>query len=175
MVAVEQTGKRAARGSVRNKRIARTRRQRGYTWEDTLVKRFNGAAGWRGFRLGSPSVALPDILALSNHERTLYVIEAKSGTGTRLQVPHDQIVRCMGWVETFEVYKTRRVVLAFKFMSKKRVGQGRYENRQLREFFKAWDPAKEPIDCVCTYEGDTYALLDGRRQDLVLADHAMPF
>ena len=24
-----------------NKKIARTRRQRGYNWEDTLVKRFN--------------------------------------------------------------------------------------------------------------------------------------
>jgi len=29
-----------------NKKIARTRRQRGYNWEDTLVKRFNAIESW---------------------------------------------------------------------------------------------------------------------------------
>ncbi|MEA2044650.1 MAG: hypothetical protein U9M99_04645, partial [Thermoproteota archaeon] len=29
-----------------NKKIARTRRQRGYNWEDTLVKRFNAIKSW---------------------------------------------------------------------------------------------------------------------------------
>ncbi|MEM4253171.1 MAG: resolvase, partial [Candidatus Nitrosotenuis sp.] len=53
-----------------NKKIARTRRQRGYHWEDTLVKRFNGLEDWKAFRLGSPSVALPDILAVSTSNST---------------------------------------------------------------------------------------------------------
>ena len=31
------------------KKIAKTRRQRGYQWEDTLVKRFNSLEGWKHF------------------------------------------------------------------------------------------------------------------------------
>ena len=66
------------------KKIAKTRRQRGYQWEDTLVKRFNKMDGWKAFRLGSPSVALPDILSVNNKDSILYTLEAKSGTGTTL-------------------------------------------------------------------------------------------
>jgi len=40
-----------------NRKIAKTRRQRGYQWENTLVKRFNSVENWKAFRLGSPSVA----------------------------------------------------------------------------------------------------------------------
>jgi Holliday junction resolvase len=158
-----------------NQKVARTRRQRGYNWEDTLVKRFNALSDWKAFRLGSPSVALPDILAISNNQSTIFTIEAKSGTGTTLQVPFDQIIRCLNWTSNFELYKTRKVVLAFKFLSKKRIGVGKYENRQLREFYKVWDESKKIIDCVCTYDGKTYAIKDGKRQKLVLKDYEMPF
>jgi len=163
------------RSSKKNKKIARTRRQRGYNWEDTLVKRFNALSNWKAFRLGSPSVALPDVLAVNNIQSIIYTLEAKSGTGTTLQVPFDQIIRCQNWTNHFEVYKKRKVVLAFKFLSKKRVGVGKYENRQLREFYKVWDDSKKVIDCVCTYNGDTYAIKDGKRQKLILADYEMPF
>ena len=108
------------RSSKKNKKIARTRRQRGYNWEDTLVKRFNALSNWKAFRLGSPSVALPDILVVNNDESVIYTIEAKSGTGTTLQVPFDQIIRCLNWTNHFELYKIRKVILAFKFLSKKR-------------------------------------------------------
>ena len=64
------------------KKIAKTRRQRGYQWEDTLVKRFNSLEGWKAFRLGSPSVALPDVLVVNNKKSVIFTIEAKSGTGT---------------------------------------------------------------------------------------------
>ncbi len=74
-----------------NKKTARTRRQRGYNWEDTLVKRFNSTKYWKAFRLGSPSVALPDVLSVNNLESMIFTIEAKSGTGTTLHVPFDQI------------------------------------------------------------------------------------
>ncbi len=161
--------------SIRNKRIARTRRQRGYTWEDTLVKRFNGVDSWKGFRLGSPSVALPDILAVSNKNSTIYTIEAKSGTGTTLQVPADQVEKCRKWTDTFTVYQRRHVILAFKFLSKKRIGTGQYERRQLREFFKVWGPYTTPVDCVCTYDGNTYSIKNGTRRRLVLKDIQMPF
>ena len=55
-----------------NQRASRMRRQRGYQWEDTIVKRFNGAENWKGFRLGSPSVALPDVLAVNTKKSTIY-------------------------------------------------------------------------------------------------------
>src|SRR5574338_386475 len=157
-----------------NKRVARTRRQRGYNWEDTLVKRFNALDNWKAFRLGSPSVALPDILAVSTSANTIFTIEAKSGTGTTLQVPYDQIIRCLKWIHTFELYNTRKTIIAFKFLSKKRIGTGKYEHRQLREFFKIWDESNKITDFVCTYEGETYALVNGNRQKLLLEDYQMP-
>jgi len=161
--------------SERNKKIARTRRQRGYNWEDTLVKRFNALEGWKAFRLGSPSVALPDILAVSTSANTIYTIEAKSGTGTTLHVPYDQIIRCLKWIHTFELYKTRKTIIAFKFLSKKRIDVGKYEHRQLREFYKIWDESNEITDFVCTYDGETYALVNSKRQKLVLENYQMPF
>ena len=39
------------KNKTKNQRIARTRRQRGYNWEDTLVKRFNAMEGWKAFAL----------------------------------------------------------------------------------------------------------------------------
>lgn len=159
----------------KNKRIAKIRRQRGYRWEDTIVKRFNALDDWKAFRLGSPSVALPDVLVVSSKNNTIFTIEAKSGTGNTLQVPFDQIIRCLNWTNTFGLYETRRVILAFKFLSKKRVGVGKYESRELREFFKGWDETKNAIDCVCTYEGKTYAIQSRKRVKLNLKDYKMPF
>ena len=158
-----------------NKKIARTRRQRGYHLEDTIVKRFNGLDGWEAFRLGSPSVALPDVLAISTKNSTIFTIEAKSGTSNSLQVPYDQIIRCLKWTQTFELYKKRKVVLAFKFLSKKRIDIGKYESRDLREFFKIWDTSLNITDCVCTYDGDVYSLDNGKRSKIVLKDCPMPF
>ena len=161
--------------NIQNKKSARLRRQRGYHWEDTLVKRFNALENWKAFRLGSPSVALPDILCVNNINRIIFTIEAKSGTSTSLTVPFDQIIRCMNWTENFQVYEERRVILAFKFLSKKRIGTGIYEKRQLREFFKVWNIKKKPIDIVCRYDGTTYALNNGKKQKLSLKNYEMPF
>ena len=158
-----------------NQRIARTRRQRGYNWEDTLVKRFNATGGWKAFRLGSPSVGLPDILAVSTNENTIYTIEAKSGTSTTLRVPFDQIERCLKWIHTFELYKNRNMIIAFKFSSKKRIGTGKYEHRELREYFKIWNEKYPVTDFICTYEGDTYAMSEGKRSQLELEEAIMPF
>ena len=158
-----------------NRKIARTRRQRGYNWEDTIVKRFNALKSWKAFRLGSPSVALPDVLVVNNIESTIFTIEAKSGTGTTLQVPFDQIERCLNWINNFQVYQNREVILAFKFLSKKRIGTNKYEKRKLHEFFKVWDKKKKVIDFVCTYDGKTYALKNGKQKKLLLKDFSMPF
>ena len=159
----------------KTQKISRTRRQRGYQWEDTLVKRFNKLDNWKAFRLGSPSVALPDILSLNNEDSIIFTIEAKSGTSTSLTVPFDQIVRCMNWTENFKVYQTRQVILAFKFLSKKRIGNSLYEKRDLREFFKVWNTKLTPIDIVCKYDGTTYGLISGKRKSIKLKDYRMPF
>jgi len=158
-----------------NQKAARTRRQRGYQWEDTIVKRFNGTTSWKAFRLGSPSIALPDVLAVSTNDNTIFTIEAKSGTSTSLPVPADQIERCLSWIKTFDIYKKRKVLLAFKFLSKKRIDIGKYESRELREYFKIWDESLEITDCVCTYEGKFYAKIDGSRKELSLKECKMPF
>ena len=159
----------------KTQKISRTRRQRGYQWEDTLVRRFNKLDNWKAFRLGSPSVALPDILSLNNEDSIIFTIEAKSGTSTSLTVPDDQIVRCMNWTENFKVYQTRQVILAFKFLSKKRIGNSLYEKRELREFFKVWNTKLTPIDIVCKYDGTTYGLINGKRKSIKLKDYRMPF
>ncbi|MEM3089911.1 MAG: resolvase [Candidatus Nitrosotenuis sp.] len=167
--------KKTGKTSKDNKKIARTRRQRGYHWEDTLVKRFNGLEDWKAFRLGSPSVALPDILAVSTSNSTIFTIEAKSGTTNSLVVPYDQVQRCMRWVNTFELYRIRKVIFAFKFLSKKRIGLGQYEKRELREYYKVWDASYEPVDFACNYDGTTYLIGDGKRQRIELKDYTMPF
>ena len=58
---------------------------------------------------------------------------------------------------------------------RKRIGAGKYEKRELHEFYKVWDKAKKPIDFVCTYDGRTYALKNGKQKRLVLKDFFMPF
>ncbi|QLH02891.1 resolvase [Nitrosopumilus cobalaminigenes] len=158
-----------------NQKAARTRRQRGYQWEDTIVKRFKSTSDWKAFRLGSPSIALPDVLAVNTTNSTIFTIEAKSGTSTSLPVPADQIERCLDWIKTFDIYKKRNVLLAFKFLSKKRIGVGEYESRELREYFKIWDESLEITDCVCTYEGKFFAKIDGTRKELFLKECKMPF
>ena len=162
---------------VQNQRSARLRRQRGYNWEDTIVKRFNDQDNWKAFRLGSASNALPDILAVSTRAKTIYTIEAKSGTGTSLFVPADQIERCMHWIKTFDIYKKRHVILAFKFLSKKRIDIDVYKSRELREFFKIWDDSVDITDCVCSYDGKVSVKADGGagKIELALKDAKMPF
>ena len=158
-----------------NQKAAKTRRQRGYQWEDTLVKRFNASPDWKAFRLGSPSIALPDVLAVNTEDSAIFTIEAKSGTSTSLPVPYDQIERCLDWIKTFDIYKKRHVLLAFKFLSKKRLGVGKYESRELREFYKIWDEKLDITDCVCTYDGKIYAKVDGSRKEIHLKECKMPF
>ena len=67
------------------------------------------------------------------------------------------------------------MILAFKFLSKKRIGTGIYEKRELREFYKVWNKKKHPVDIVCRYDGTTYALIQGEKKKLILKDYEMPF
>ncbi len=139
------------------------------------MKRFNGTQDWKAFRLGSPSIALPDVLAVNTKKCSIFTIEAKSGTSTSLPVPADQIERCLDWINTFEIYENKSVLLAFKFLSKRRISTGRYENRELREYFKVWDESLKITDCVCTYEGRVFSRADGVKKEITLQECEMPF
>lgn len=156
------------------------RRSRGYNYEHTLVQRFNGSK-WEARRLGGSSTGLPDIVAVNNKEGILLTIEAKSGTGDILYVPQDQIERCMVIRNMFGVYPTRHVVLAFKFMSKKRFRRKNktvYEQRKLAEYYKKADAILDmkPLPAVkCTYEGKTFVIIDGKSKEVDLPELPMPF
>lgn len=162
-----------------NRTAARTRRQRGYQWEDTLVKRFNSSEGWKAFRLGSPSTGLPDILAVNPKRGYLVAIEAKSGSGTTLSVPAEQVERCRVWADTFSAFKKRHVILAYKFISKRRIGTAEYRPRELREFYKVRGHRSKTAECICTYDGRFYTkregLDSGYRVPVRGAECVMPF
>lgn len=159
------------------------RRSRGYSYEHTLVQRFNDVAGggWHARRLGGSSTGLPDIVAVNNAKGVMLTIEAKSGTSDILYVPQDQIERCIMVREMFSIYPERHVVFAFKFMSKKRfrrMNKTVYEQRKLVEYYKVADQlvGVNPLPVVkCTYDGRTFAMLGGKTVELDLPSLPMPF
>jgi Holliday junction resolvase len=145
-----------------------------------LVQRLNNGS-WIARRLGGSSTGLPDIVAVNNNEATLLSIEAKSGTADALYVRPDQIQRCLLIRDMFGYYKTKHVILAFKFMRKKRFTRKKevvYEKRRLIEYYKIADKLNkfETIPIVkCTYDGRTYVMLNGRFTKKNLPSYVMPF
>ena len=136
---------------------------------------------WHARRLGGSSTGLPDIVAVNNSNGTLLTIEAKSGTSDILYVPVDQIERCLMIRNMFGVYHERHVILAFKFMSKKRFRRKKktiYEGRKLLEYYKVADVVADMRDLPiikCTYDGRTFALHKNKTVALNLPDYSMPF
>jgi Holliday junction resolvase len=159
--------------------LGNIRRSRGYSYEHTLVQKLNNGS-WIARRLGGSSTGLPDIVAVNNKNATLLSIEAKSGTGDALYVRPDQIQRCLLIRDMFGYYKTKHVVLAFKFMRKKRFARKNqviYEKRKLIEYYKIADSLyrlSTPI-VKCTYVGKTYVLNNGRFTVKNLPKYVMPF
>lgn len=157
------------------------RRSRGYSYEYSLVKRINLKSHWNARRLGGSSTGFPDIVAVNNKTATILSIEAKSGTGDNLYIPQDQIERCFSIATMFSYYKEKHVILAFKFMRKKRITKNKetiYEKRKLLEYYKNADQInkRKTIPVIkCTYEGKTYSLLDGKTSSIDLPDYNMPF
>jgi Holliday junction resolvase len=160
--------------------VGNIRRSRGYSYEHTLVQRLNNET-WIARRLGGSSTGLPDIVAVNNKEATLLSIEAKSGTGDVLYVRPDQLQRCLLIRDMFGYYKTKHVILAFKFMRKKRFtrrNQVVYEKRRLIEYYKIADKLNKlgSIPVVkCTYLGKTYVMHNGSFTVKNLPNYAMPF
>jgi Holliday junction resolvase len=145
-----------------------------------LVLRLNNGS-WIARRLGGSSTGLPDIVAVNNKEAILLSIEAKSGTGDALYVQPDQLQRCLLIRDMFGYYKTKHVVLAFKFMRKKRFTRKRqvvYEKRRLIEYYKIADKLnkQESTPVVkCTYSGSTFLMHNGKFIKKSLPDYIMPF
>lgn len=156
------------------------RRSRGYSYEHTLVQRLNNGS-WIARRLGGSSTGLPDIVAVNNKEAILLSIEAKSGTGDALYVRPDQLQRCLLIRDMFGYYKTKHVILAFKFMRKKRFTRKQqvvYEKRRLAEYYKIADNLHKLDDIPivkCTYIGSTFVTHNGRFTKKSLPDYIMPF
>jgi len=116
--------------------ISRIRKSRGQGFERDLVKRYRDA-GWWSYRTGGNSAYLPDVMATNDETGELDVVEAKAGAKDHLYVDWDQIRRDIFLINGFKRYPQRRLILAFKFLSKKRSGGGgEYERRELREYYK---------------------------------------
>jgi Holliday junction resolvase len=160
--------------------LGNIRRSRGYNYEHTLVQRLNNGQ-WRARRLGGSSTGLPDIVAVNNDTGILLTIEAKSGTSDILYVPLDQIERCLMVRNMFSIYPERHIILAFKFMGKKRFRRKNetiYESRRLIEYYKVADIVigMKALPIVkCTYDGKTYAIFRNKTLPLDLPDYNMPF
>jgi Holliday junction resolvase len=160
--------------------LGNIRRSRGYSYEHTLVQRLNNGS-WIARRLGGSSTGLPDIVAVNNKEAILLSIEAKSGTGDALYVRPDQLQRCLLIRDMFGYYKSKHVILAFKFMKKKRYTRNKrvvYEARKLVEYYKIADKLDrlESIPVVkCTYSGGTFVMYNGKFKRQTLHDYPMPF
>jgi Holliday junction resolvase len=161
-------------------KLNKIRRNRGYSFEHVLVQKLNTIA-WNARRLGGSSANLPDIIAVNNKESIFLSIEAKSGTADSLYVPSDQIQRCFQIRDMFQVYKTAHVILAFKFMRKKRIreeGKTVYIHRKLQEFYKIADQYSKMKDLPilkCTYEGKTYEIRNSETRKCNLKEFIMPF
>ena len=156
------------------------RRSRGYSFEHKLVQRLNSGE-WNARRLGGSSTGLPDIVAVNNRTGTLLTIEAKSGTGDILYVPADQIERCFLIDRMFSYYEKRHIILAFKFMRKRRLKRKSdiiYEGRQLVEHFMLADAlckTKEYPVIKCLYSGTTFAIYHDKCKKITLPHFRMPF
>jgi Holliday junction resolvase len=161
-------------------KLNRIRRNRGYSFEHVIVQKLNTNA-WNARRLGGSSANLPDIIAVNNKESIFLSIEAKSGTADSLYVPSDQIQRCFQIRDMFQVYKTAHVILAFKFMQKRRIreeGKTLYIHRKLQEYYKIADKYSRmnPVPIIkCTYDGRTYELRNFQTKRCNLKDYIMPF
>jgi len=161
--------------------LGNIRRSRGYNYEHSIVQRLNSNL-WHSRRLGGSSTGLPDIVAVNNDAGVLLTIEAKSGTSDILYVPQDQVERCKMIMNMFSIYPERHIILAFKFMSKKRFRRKKqtvYESRKLIEYYKVADIVDSmnvlPI-IKCSYVGKTAAIFgNGKSVPLDLPDYVMPF
>jgi len=155
-----------------NKKTNKTRRQRGYAFENYIVKKFNDISGYSAKRLGSPSVQLPDVMCVNDFYKTILAIEAKSTTQNYAYVPADQIERCRDWVNMFGVYHCKYVVLAFKFGQTRNIVKGNIVPRKLQYHYKVF-PYKRftPCEIRADYYGNIKIKSANDWMDITLEDY----
>uniref|UniRef100_A0A7C3F4H3 Resolvase n=1 Tax=Candidatus Methanomethylicus mesodigestus TaxID=1867258 RepID=A0A7C3F4H3_9CREN len=144
--------------------VARIRKSRGQNFERDLVKRYR-EAGWWSYRTGGNSAYLPDVMATNDQTGELDIVEAKAGAKDHLYVDWDQIRRDIFLLNGFKRYPSRRLILAFKFLSKKRSGNSKeYVRRELKEYYKLVPEEKwkslEGQSVCCHYDRGTPGLPD---------------
>jgi Holliday junction resolvase len=84
--------------------------------------------GWHSRRCGGTIINFPDIVATNNKDNIILAIEAKATSFDFYYVPVEQILRCFRTLEMFAVYENKIAILAFKFMTKRRMIE-RVDNR----------------------------------------------
>lgn len=129
------------------------RKHRGYTWETKVVDKFT-SLGFVTTRLGSTTTSMPDVSAHNDCAKLIISIECKSTSFEYADIPLEQLERCMEWCKEWGLYEKKIVILAFKFLSKKWLSKGKYENRELKEYYKIWDWNLKPSIVKCKYNGD---------------------
>ena len=101
--------------------MTHTRSQsRGYVFEKQLVSEFNKGS-WKARRLGGSSSGLPDLGIVNNSGSLLYSVECKSTVYNNCEIPLKQILRCIEFLDLFNVYKKRNVIFAFRFATKRSI------------------------------------------------------
>lgn len=102
-------------------------RQRGYAFENWIVKEITGYPYWGARRLGGSSTGLPDVMASYAKEETfnsgikwqtiIVAIEAKEGEDNTLYVEREQIKRCYAAITAlWQSIDDKWILLAFKFL-----------------------------------------------------------
>lgn len=152
---------------------------RGYSFESHIVKRFNAIPNWKALRLGSPSVALPDVLAVNDEEKSMVIIEAKSRQSSSADIPPDQLQRCLGFAKLFGLYY-HSIVVAFKFINK----ETKFDSRTKREYYydateivSYYDntPIDESLPTIrCHRDGSTFVVENGHRKPITFLQYTFP-
>ena len=137
-----------------NKKINKTRRNRGYAFESEIVKKFKINDNWNAMRLGGASNNLPDIMCINNWGRSIIAVEAKSVHSDLAYIPEDQIERCKNWVKNFDIYHRHVVLMAFKF--------GQTNERKLKVFYKIFPDGIESGQVRCRPTGVTSIKQNGK-------------
>ena len=119
----------------------------------------------------SDSTTTVHYVTVSKANTTLILAtECKSTSTDHCYVTEAQIQRCLDWVNEWELYTDKVVMLAFKFSEKKRVGTGKYESRKKKEFLKVWNLKMKPVDFSCGYDG--FCKIKETGKDLWLEEYA---
>lgn len=101
-------------------KVNKTRRNRGYTFEDKIRKKVNEIDNqrlWHCRRLGGSSTGLPDlVITFNQYMGALVAMECKSTKDNYvLEIPADQVQRCIDVLDVFGMYGCKSVGFGFYF------------------------------------------------------------